>query len=89
MRPRVGAGWYTKAFEGAGGGPVVLDWRTLPAHMGVEARLSRLSAWVLGAERAARPFALSMPGLALPAAQGREHRRAALSALARFPGELP
>ena len=84
-----GAGWYTKAFEGAGGGPVVLDWRTLPEHMDVEARLSRLSAWVLGAERAARPFALSMPGLALPAAQGREHRRAALSALALFPAELP
>ena len=84
-----GAGWYSKAFEGAGGGPIVLDWRTLPADLRVEARLSRLSAWVLGAERAARPFALSIPGLALPASQGREHRRAALRALALFPGEAP
>ena len=84
-----GAGWYTKAFEGAGGGPVALDWRALPRDLGVEARLSRLSAWVLGAERAARPFALSIPGLVLPPSQGREHRREALTALALFPGEAP
>lgn len=84
-----GAGWYSKAFEGAGGGPIVLDWRALPTDLGVEARLSRLSAWVLGAERAARPFALSMPGLVLPPSQGREHRRAALTELALFPGEAP
>jgi uncharacterized protein (DUF58 family) len=82
-----GAGWYSKAFEGAGGGPVVLDWRMLPPELGVEARLSRLSAWVLGAERAARPFALSLPGLVMPPSQGREHRRAALTALALFPPE--
>jgi uncharacterized protein (DUF58 family) len=82
-----GAGWYSKAFEGSGGGPVVLDWRALPADLDVEARLSRLSAWVLGAERAARPFALSLPGLVMPPSQGREHRRAALTALAVFPGE--
>ena len=83
------AGWYTKQFEGAGGGPIMLDWNALPRELGVEARLSRLSAWVLGAERAARPFALSLPGLALPASQGREHRRAAFTALALFPRETP
>jgi len=80
-----GAGWYSKAFEGSGGGPVMLDWRALPPELDVEARLSRLSAWVLGAERAARPFALSLPGFTLPASQGREHRRLALTALALFP----
>jgi uncharacterized protein (DUF58 family) len=79
-----GAGWYTKAFEAAGGGPVVLDWSSLPAAMDVEARLARLCAWVLAAERAARPFALRLPGQSLPAGQGREHRRAALTALALF-----
>jgi len=80
-----GAGWYSKAFEGSGGGPVMLDWRALPPELDVEARLSRLSAWVLGAERAARPFALSLPGFTLPASQGREHRRLALTALELFP----
>jgi uncharacterized protein (DUF58 family) len=83
-----GAGWYSKAFEGSGGGPVLLDWRALPPQLGVEERLSRLAAWVLGAERAARPFALSLPGFSLPASQGREHRRAALTALALFPAEV-
>ena len=85
-----GAGWYTKQFEGGGGGgPVVLDWHALPHALDVEARLSRLTAWVLAAERVARPFALSLPGTALPAGQGREHRRAALTALALFPDEAP
>ncbi len=82
-----GAGWYTKHFEGSGGGPALLDWQALPRDLDVEARLARLSAWVLAAERAARPFALSLPGAALPPAQGREHRRAALLALALFPPE--
>ena len=40
------------------------------------------------AERAARPFALTLPGVALPAGQGREHRRAALTALALFPSDV-
>ncbi|MET0202798.1 MAG: DUF58 domain-containing protein [Casimicrobiaceae bacterium] len=79
-----GAGWYTKSFDGAqGGGPIVLDWHAMP-QLGVEARLSRLTAWVLAAERAARPFALIVPGFELRAGQGREHHRAALTALALF-----
>jgi hypothetical protein len=40
---------------------------------------------VLAAERAARPFALIAPGIALSAGQGRDHRRAALTALALMP----
>jgi uncharacterized protein (DUF58 family) len=81
-----GAGWFSKEFDGAGGGgPVALSWDALPRSMSVEARLSRLTAWVLAAERAARPFSLSLPGAHLPARQGRDHRRAALTALAVFP----
>jgi len=83
-----GAGWFTKEFDGAGGGgPMMLAWAALPAALPVEARLSRLTAWVLAAERAARPFGLSLPGVHLPPQQGREHRRAALTALALFPGQ--
>jgi len=66
---------------------MMLAWAALPAALPVEARLSRLTAWVLAAERAARPFGLSLPGVHLPPQQGREHRRAALTALALFPGE--
>jgi uncharacterized protein (DUF58 family) len=82
-----GAGWYSKAFDGTGGGgPVALSWSALPSQLGVEARLSRLTAWVLAAERAARPFSLSLPGTTLAQGQGREQRRAALTALAIYPG---
>ena len=81
-----GAGWYTKEFDGiGGGGPVNLAWAALPAALGREARLSRLTAWVLAAERVARPFALSVPGTDLRSGQGRLHRRNALTALAQFP----
>ncbi len=78
-----GTGWYSKTFEGGrGGGAITLDWQSLPAALPAEARLARLAAWVLAAERAARPYALSLPGATLPAAQGRDHRRAVLTALA-------
>lgn len=80
-----GAGWFTKEFDGAGGGgPLMLSWTSLPNTLDAEARLSRLTAWVLAAERAARPFALAIPGVMLPPQQGRDHRRSALSALALF-----
>lgn len=81
-----GAGWYTKHFEGTGGGgSLLLDWSDLPANMDVESRLARLTAWILAAERETRAFALRIPGTDLPAEQGAGHRRAALAALAHFP----
>jgi uncharacterized protein (DUF58 family) len=81
-----GAGWFSKSFEGTGGGgPIALDWSRMPAHLDIESRLSRLSAWILAAERTTRPFALNIPGTALSTGSGREHRRAALTALALMP----
>ena len=67
--------------------------RARRARLGFAARLAcrapkkiaRLTAWVLAAERAARPFALRAPGIALAAGQGRDHRRSALTALALMP----
>jgi uncharacterized protein (DUF58 family) len=81
-----GAGWFTKEFDGAGGGgAVTLAWSELPATLDQEARLSRLTAWVMAAERAARPFALSVPGTSLLARKGantaqRTHGARAISA---------
>jgi hypothetical protein len=69
----------------ATGGPVTLEWSRLPPELDTEARLSRLTAWILAAERSAQPFALAMPGCVLPRAADAEHRRAALTALALFP----
>ena len=83
-----GAGWFSKAFEGTGGGgPVTLDWSRMPPHLDAEMRLSRLCAWVLAAERTTRPFGLAIPGETLPPGSGREHRRLALTALALMPPE--
>jgi uncharacterized protein (DUF58 family) len=83
-----GAGWYSKQFEGAGGrGPIDLDWSELPSGLDVEARLSRLAAWALEAERETRAFALKLPGTDVSLGQGAAHRRAALAALALFPAQ--
>lgn len=80
-----GRGWFSKAFDGAGGGgPVVLDLGALPVALPLEQKLSRLAAWVLACERAARPYALRLPGATIPAGQGRDQRRAVLTALALF-----
>jgi uncharacterized protein (DUF58 family) len=80
-----GTGWYTKQFEGgAGGGELDLDWSELPAALDEELRLSRLTAWVLAAERETRAFGLRLPGVTLAHGQGAGHRRAALTALASF-----
>jgi uncharacterized protein (DUF58 family) len=83
-----GAGWYSKQFEGAGGrGVLELEWTDLPPGFDTEARLSRLTAWVLATEREARAFALHAPSLELQLGHGAAHRRAALTALALYPAE--
>ena len=83
-----GAGWYTKEFEGlgGGGGPLEFSWAALPPSLPTEARLSRLAAWILAAEREARAYSLVLPGFALPEGQGGVQRRTALTALAMFAG---
>ena len=66
-----GAGWHTKQFEGgSGGGRVELAWDSLPAAAARATKIARLTAWVLAAERAARPFALRAPGIALAGRTG-------------------
>ncbi|MDE2004654.1 MAG: DUF58 domain-containing protein [Betaproteobacteria bacterium] len=81
-----GAGWFSKSFEGSGGsGPLLLSFSALPTRLSTEAKLSRLCAWVLAAERATRPFALSLPGTQMPPGRSEKHRREALTALALFP----
>lgn len=63
------------------GRELALDWHSARGP-DTEARLSRLAAWVLAADREGLAFALKLPGSALPAGQGDGQRRAALEALA-------
>ena len=50
--------------------------------LGTEARLSRLCAWVLQADRLGLDYGLRLPGLALQPAAGEAHKRRCLEALA-------
>ena len=61
---------------------LVLDWQQAQAVGDNEARLSRLSAWVLAAEREGLAYALHLPGQQLLLASGLDQRLAALAQLA-------
>lgn len=74
----------TKQFAGQQGRDLVLDWSTLPAHLDLEQRLSRLCAWLLEAERSGRPYSLTLPETSLAAGSGRDHLHRSLDALAYF-----
>ena len=58
-----------------------LDWQHC-AGLAPEARLSRLAAWVLAADRAGAEHGLRLPGLELPPAHGEAQRKRCLEALA-------
>jgi len=49
----------------------------------LEARLSRICAWILAAEQAAQPYGLRLPGLEIAPDHGAAHRHRCLEALAR------
>jgi uncharacterized protein (DUF58 family) len=60
---------------------VWLDWNHAAIN-GTEARLARLAAWVVAADRAQLPYGLRLPGRELAPAAGAPHRIAALDTLA-------
>ncbi|HEX7055459.1 MAG TPA: DUF58 domain-containing protein [Burkholderiales bacterium] len=74
----------TKQFSGEAAAELWLDWRLLPGHLGVEARLSRLAGWVLAADRAGTHYGLRLPGVEVGPGRGDRHRAACLQALALF-----
>ena len=58
-----------------------LEWSACGA-LPAEARLSRLAAWTIAAERAGADYGLRLPGLEIEPASGDVHRRHCLEALA-------
>lgn len=74
----------TKQFDGGEIGELSLDWSQLPASMEDEARLSRLTRWVLDAEAAGVRYALALPGLDIEPDLGPAHRTRCLEALATW-----
>ena len=70
-----------EAPQGAARGSIMLEHAALHA-LAPEARLSRLAAWVLQAERAGLPYGLRLGALTVAPALGASHRDACLRALA-------
>ena len=74
----------TKQFSGEASSELWLDWSALPGALALEARLSRLSGWVLGAEAQGLRYGLRLPGTEIQPGHGDTHRTACLAALALF-----
>lgn len=74
---------YSRQMESPSEEACELNWYLMGGG-GTEEKLSILAAWILRAERRQIPYSLEMPGAALPADLGNEHRDACLEILALF-----
>jgi uncharacterized protein (DUF58 family) len=72
----------TKLFAGRASAELWLDWDDLPPGMPVEARLSRLTRWVLLARERELRFGLKIPGAMVPLGEGLAHMERCLKELA-------
>lgn len=74
-----------KTFHDQSSMECILDFNDVAlTHLGVEARLSQLCAWVLQAERQGIPYALRLPYQRVTLGLGTKHQSACLEALACF-----
>lgn len=73
---------HTKQFRGGNEAHLEFDWDALPETLEIEARLSRITRWVLDAEAGGLSYGLHLPGIRYPAACGRVHCERCLRALA-------
>ena len=80
-------GLLTKQFGGDRAEELWLDWESLP-ELDVEARLSRLTRWVLDAESMKYSYGLRLPNKQIPLGQGPEHKHRCLEALALYPNNF-
>lgn len=76
-----GQGMFTKQFGGDRADELWLDWRSLP-QLDTEARLSRLTRWVLDASAAQANYGLRLPETLIPPGSGPAHQHQCLQALA-------
>jgi uncharacterized protein (DUF58 family) len=82
-----GEALLTKQFSGRAASELWLDWTAIPATLGVEARLERLTRWVIDAHSAGFSFGLRMPGVTMTPASGDAQRDRCLEALALYQGK--
>ena len=84
LDPAEGGQLATKHFEGGARDELVLDLAALPVQLDLEARLSRLTRWVLEAESHALPYAFRLGADRYDAGNGAAHQAACLRALALY-----
>ena len=72
----------TKMFTAQAAAELVFDFERFPSAMDIEARLSRLTRWILLAEEANLRYGLQVPGTRLPPGNGEAHKHACLQVLA-------
>jgi uncharacterized protein (DUF58 family) len=78
-------GLLSKMFSGQADSVLWLDWDGLPHGMNTEARISRLTRWVLQADAAGMTYGLRLPATVIVPASGATHRTQCLEALALLP----
>jgi uncharacterized protein (DUF58 family) len=84
LHPADGGNLVSKHFEGGAVSDLLLDLQALPPLLDIEVRLSRLTAWVLEAERRALPYALHIGHRQIPQGLGEAHCAECLHALALY-----
>ncbi len=82
--PALGGQLVTKHFEGGAVAELRLDFAELPYQLELEQKLSRMTSWVLEAERRALPYSFKLGQHELGPALGDAHRAACLRALALY-----
>lgn len=84
LAAREEAALLIKQFSGRGSSELWLEWDALPVSLDTEAKLSRLSGWVLQAEERQQNYGLRLPGAEYSPEHGTQHRDRCLKALALF-----
>jgi uncharacterized protein (DUF58 family) len=79
-----GGSLVTKLFSGGAQGEVVLDFSQLSTQLDIELRLSRMTAWILDAERHGLAYGFKLDHIDYPPALNEEHRATCLRALALY-----
>lgn len=77
-------GMLTKLFSGRATMELIFDWHDLPDTLDIEARLSRLTRWVLLAHAQGARYAITLPGRRIELGDGDEQLGRCLQELAVF-----
>lgn len=79
-----GGNLVSKHFTGTTAGALSIDLSHLSPQLDLELRLSRMTSWILEADRLSLPYDFRLGSIYFPSSSGDNHRHACLSALAVY-----